>query len=291
LKKIETHNVPDINKEVRLSDYVVGIFETITSKKGMKKAIINGQVKLNGETGRTADYIRGGETIDLYKPKLKKSPSIKIDLQVVYEDDFLAIVHKPAGIVVSGNKKYSLENALQYNLYESLQKDALERPEPIHRLDFPTSGALLIGKTRQAVTALNKLFEERKIEKTYYAITIGSMNKKGIIKSDIKGKKAETSYTVSQTIDSNRFLFLNLVELKPITGRRHQLRVHMLEIGNPILGDQMYGKEELILKGKGLFLHASSLSFVHPISNEVVNATIPLPQKFVKLFPSSSEEE
>ncbi len=161
----------------------------------------------------------------------------------------------------------------------------MQRPEPVHRLDYPTSGALLIAKTAQAVMFLNKLFEERKIEKIYTAVTIGSMKDHGITHTPIEDKEAKTEFQIMKTIQSPKYEFLNLTQLKPSTGRRHQLRIHLSEMGNPIFGDLKYGKEGLALKGKGLYLHSSSLSFIHPFTNESMKIIAPLPQKFLKLFP------
>jgi 23S rRNA pseudouridine1911/1915/1917 synthase len=285
LKKLETVKVPPGVGEVRLSDYTPGIFKSITSKKGMKKAIEKGYVKVNGEVGRTADYIRGGEIIELFRGKIKERPVVKIDLEILYEDDYLAVVNKPAGIVVSGNKKHTLENALNHNLKISTQVDGLTEPEPIHRLDQPTSGAVLIGKTSNVVAELNKAFEDRSIDKTYYAVTIGKMKKKGEIDTEIKGKSAKTSFKVIATIESEKYQFLNLVEVNPETGRRHQIRIHLSEMGNPILGDNQYGKDGKILKGKGLYLHASGLSFVHPATGEKVDVKVALANKIQRLFP------
>ena len=283
---IESHTVPKLEVATRLSDYVPGIFKTVTSKKGMKNAIKNGLVKINGKKGFTADFISGGEKIDLYKSLEKiNKPIIELPIQVLYEDDYLAIVNKQAGIVVSGNKKITLENALPNSLKVSSQKDALERPEPIHRLDYATSGALLIGKTINTVVALNQLFEEKKVRKKYYAVTIGIMKDKGTITFPIENKASKSSYQLIASIESPKYKFLNLVELTPHTGRRNQLRVHMAAIGNPILGDQKFGKEGLILLGKGLYLHSFSLEFTHPNKNTILSISSPIPKKFLKLFP------
>jgi len=286
-KKIESYNVPTLDKVVRLSDFVPGIFKTISSKKGMKNAIKKGLVKINGEIGYTADYIKGGENIELYQSKIPENkPTIDLNIEVIFEDDYLAIVNKPAGILVSGNKKWTLENALSSNLKKSAKKDALHRPEPIHRLDYPTSGALLVGKTTQAVMDLNKLFEERKIEKTYYAITIGLIEDSGTINTEIDNKTAKTEFEILRKLSSPKYEFLNLIKLKPHTGRRHQLRIHMAGRGNPIFGDLKYGKDGLILQGKGLYLHASGLKFLHPFTGDLVSVNISLPKKFKKLFPA-----
>ncbi len=286
LIKIETHKVPQLDIRIRLSEYAPGIFKTIFSKKGIKKAIKKGWVTINGDVGYTSDYIVGGETIELFQSKTPlNKPIIDINLEVVYEDDYLAIINKPSGILVSGNKKYTLENGLPKVINKSKQKDALQRPEPIHRLDYPTSGALLIGKTSQSVILLNKMFENRKIKKKYYAITIGFQKNSGVIETHIDDKPSKSEYRIILSLDSRKYESLNLVELIPHTGRRHQLRIHLASIGNPILGDINYGKEGLIGKGNGLYLHASSLDFTHPITGNMVSVIIPLPKKFQKLFP------
>jgi len=287
LIKIESHQVPILDNRFRLSDYTPGKFNSIFSKKGIKKAIKKGYVSINGERGYTADYINGGELLELYQPKKpKKRPSIKILLPIIYEDDYLAIINKPAGILVSGNKKYTLENALTTSLTKSKQKDALFYPEPIHRLDYPTSGAILIGKTSQAVIFLNKMFEKQKIKKKYKAITIGSQKKHGIIECPINEKPSKSKFKNILSIPSRKYGFLNLIELIPYTGRTHQLRIHMSTIGNPILGDLKYGKKGLISMGNGLYLQSSNISFIHPFTNNKVKIAIPLPKKFSKIFPN-----
>lgn len=282
---IESHLVPKLENQKRLSDYAVGIFNTITTRKGIKKAIKNGLVTINGQQGFTADFITGGELIELFRAdESTNKPIIDIPIEVIYEDDFLAIVNKPSGILVSGNKKWTVENALLPHLTKSTQKDALQRPEPIHRLDYPTSGALLIGKTAKSVVVLNKLFESREIEKTYLAVSIGKMEINGTINLPIDDKNSTSLYTVLETIDSPKYGCFNLVKLTPETGRRHQLRKHLASIGNPILGDILYGTEGLILKGKGLYLHAYSLQFNHPFTKEEIVVKVPAPKKFKKLF-------
>jgi 23S rRNA pseudouridine1911/1915/1917 synthase len=272
-------------EKARLSDYAGGIFKTIPSRKGMKKAIDKGWVKLNGKTAKTGAFLSEGDVIELLENPNQTRPEIELKLKVLFEDEHLAIINKPAGIEVSGNRKWTLENALGFNLKLSTESDALKFPEPIHRLDYPTSGALLIGKTATTIIALNKLFEDRKVQKIYYAVTIGKMNELGTIETPIDGKPSKSLFTVLQTVVSERFTCLNLVNLEPHTGRRHQLRKHLSEIGNPILGDRDYRIEGLILNGKGLYLHASSLQFLHPITKEELFIEAVLPKKFRKLFP------
>jgi len=199
------------------------------------------------------------------------------------------VVHKPAGILVSGNSFKTIANALAQNIKESKLTDATP-PQPVHRLDFATTGILLIGKTSSSIRALNKIFENRAIKKIYYAVTIGEMNDQGKITSEIDGKQSQSNYTLCESVPSEKFGKLNLVQLEPQTGRRHQLRKHLSNIGNPILGDAAYGIENLILKGKGLYLHAYSLKFTHPFTNEEIHIKDELPQRFKKIFNQINEK-
>jgi 23S rRNA pseudouridine1911/1915/1917 synthase len=185
--------------------------------------------------------------------------------------------------LVSGNSFKTIANALTQNIQQSNLPDAT-RPQPVHRLDYPTTGILLAGKTNSSIRALNKLFEDKEIKKTYYATTIGEMNDQGTITSEIDGKTSQSGYKLCESVLSKRFVKLNLVELTPQTGRRHQLRKHLSSIGNPILGDKEYGIERLILNGKGLYLHAYSLRFIHPFTNKEVFIKDELPQRFKKIF-------
>ena len=277
---LESHIAKKQKEQIRIQEYAVGIFNTVPTKSGIKKAIKKKLILVNGLPTSTARIIIGGEKITLLNPKNKPlRKSLILRLAITFEDDYLAIIEKPPGILVNGNKFKTIDNALQQNLKKSSQIDAV-RPRPIHRLDYPTSGLLLIGKTSSTIRALNQLFENKKIKKKYYAITIGKMNLKGDIKTYINKKTAITNYKTIQSVKSNRFEFLNLVELSPRTGRRHQLRIHLSSIGNPILGDQEYGIKSLILKGKGLYLHASQLDFTHPITKDKLSITSNLPKKF-----------
>ncbi len=281
----EKITVPELEIKRRLSDIAPELFKSAPSKKSVKKAVKSGRVFVNGKPGKTSDFISGGEIFELFEdPTPKIKPVIEYPIEVVYEDDYLAVVNKPAGILVSGNKKITLENALPTNLKPCTLEDALTYPEPIHRLDYPTSGALLIGKTHESVIALNKTFESRRITKKYLAITIGKMPESGVIEMEVDNKYAKSAYKVLKSEISPRFTYLNLVELTLFTGRRHQLRKHLASIGNPILGDLLYGKEGLILKGKGLYLHSYSLEFTHPYTNVDLKLIAPVPKKFKKIF-------
>lgn len=241
-------------------------------------------ITVNGIIATSATYITGDETICLSIPE-NSIPKTKLvfKLNVLFEDDYLAVIHKPAGILVSGNTFKTIVNALPQNLKWSTLQDAT-KPQPVHRLDYPTTGLLLIGKTSSSIRELNKLFEDKKIKKAYYATTIGAMQPKGKITSDIDGKKSLSNYKVRASVISKRFGALNLVKLKPKTGRKHQLRKHLTSIGNPILGDKDYAIEPFVLKGKGLYLHAYALKFTHPFTNKKLSIKDELPERFKKIF-------
>lgn len=285
MNTIETHTALTQKKAIRFQEYAVGIFKTIPTKSGIKKAIKKELIFIDGIIATTSKYIFGGEQIKLYQSEQSSSfERLKLDLEVLFEDDYLAIIFKPAGIVVSGNRFVSIANALAQNLKKSNQPDAV-KPQPIHRLDYATSGVLLIGKTSAAIQTLSSLFEHQEIQKTYFAVTIGDMPNQGEINYLIDKKESFTIYEVVQTVKSKRFKFLNLVKLSPKTGRKHQLRKHLLAIGNPILGDKEYFLEDKILNGKGLYLKAVTLEFKHPFTKEKISITKELPKKFTNIFP------
>ncbi len=272
---------------IRLQEYGVNIFQTISTKSAFKKALRKKLILVNGNIATTATFIFGGEKITYLRPKESvSSKKLILKLDVIHEDDYLAIIHKPAGILVSGNSFKTISNALAQNLQKSSANDSTN-PKAVHRLDYPTTGLLLIGKTSSSIIALNRLFEQKKIQKTYYAITIGKMKNAGTIDLEIDGKPSYSTFKLEKTVVSERFEFLNLVKLSPLTGRRHQLRKHLSAIGNPILGDKDYGIDYLILNGKGLYLHAYSLEFVHPFTQEKMLIKKSLPNKFKKIFPES----
>lgn len=283
---VETHKVPLQEKQLRIQEYLVGVFNTCKTKSAIKKTLKKGLILVNNKNVSTAKYIVGGETIQLFKPKKNNNlKKLKLPLSVIFEDDYLAIINKPAGILVSGNKFKTIANALPQNLQKSNQKDAVT-PQPVHRLDYPTTGILLIGKTTSSIIKLNQLFENKLVKKEYIAICIGKMKLSGTINFTIDDKESVSEYKVLKTVISERFKFLNLVKLIPKTGRRHQLRKHLSAIKNPILGDDKYGITPLILKGKGLYLHASKLEFTHPFTNKKIVIELDVPKKFGKIFPS-----
>lgn len=229
-------------------------------------------------------YIKEGDRIELRIPLSKtKHKAFRLDLTCLYEDEHLAIIYKQAGVLTSGNSFKTIANALPNNIKTSTEADAI-LPQPAHRLDFATTGILAVGKTRSALHKLNRAFEEQRIKKVYFAICIGSLPSYGIIDFPIDGKEAKTYYHIVDSVASPRFGQLQLVQLLPITGRRHQLRKHLFAMGNPILGDPTYFNENHLLKGKGLYLHAYSLSFQHPKTDKTIFITDLLPERFRKIF-------
>jgi len=281
---LSTHIVPDGVEEIRLYDYVQQIFPLIPSRKGVKKAISREEIIVNGQKTTTGLWIKSGQKIELLESSVNPPKEYRLKLEVVYEDEYLAIINKPAGILVSGNQFRTIQNALIGNIKLSKEEDALKWPKPVHRLDSSTSGLLIIAKTASALVKLGKQFEKKEIEKKYCAIVIGKIPEIGIIDFEIEGLKSFTDYKLNCVIPSLRNEHLSLVELFPKTGRTHQLRIHLSKLGFPILGDKLYGSEGEILKGKGLFLSAVKLQFSHPITDESLNLKIEAPYKFNALL-------
>ena len=286
MQPIEIHQVPDVVERIRIQEYGVGIFKNCPTKSALKKRINKGLVTIDDKIAKTSNFINGGEVLKLFADRTKR-PIFPLKLKVLHEDEHLAIVHKPPGVLVSGNSYQTIANALEYNLKPS-KRDGT-RPLPIHRLDYATTGTLLVGKTGESIRTLYELFEKKRITKTYLAITIGDMNKDGRMDSKVEGKKAQSTYRVLDSVSSERFKRLNLLELKPLTGRRHQLRKHLFEMGNPILGDKDYYLEQLVLHGKGMYLHAYSLSFEHPINGTYLKVVDNELARFEKIFPKMKE--
>lgn len=177
----ETHCVPEGIKPIRLSDYARTIFESLASRKGTNKAIKRGELHINGIAGNTGDWIKPGQVLELVDLQRNIPKSYRLPLDVIFEDEFLAIINKPPGIEVSGNKFKTVENALSGSLTPSSLSDALPWPRPVHRLDYSTSGLLLAAKTAQAQVSLGQQFEDRKIHKRYCAIVIGQPANSGMI--------------------------------------------------------------------------------------------------------------
>jgi len=209
---------------------------------------------------------------------------LKNNIEFVFNDEYILIVNKPPKIIVqpSPDNKVNLTAILKEKLKESLS--------PCHRLDKETSGLLIYAKTHKIASFLTKQFKERKIEKRYYALVKGTpKRKKGKIESYVvdkegkhfreKSKKAITFYRLIK-----KFSHFSLLELIPLTGRTHQLRIQLAQIGHPILGEKKYAyKKDFPINFKRLALHAYFLKFTHPVSKEKVTVSIDL-AKDIKEF-------
>ncbi|GFD93009.1 tRNA pseudouridine synthase C [Alteromonas sp. KUL156] len=206
-------------------------------------------------------------------------------LDVIYEDDYVLCVSKPNNVVVH-HAHYSRNVADEYSLLQIIQQQCNQKIYPIHRLDRKTSGIILLSKETKFVAKFQELFTNNEIQKTYYGVVRGHAPETKIIDSPVKGrdanvhKDAETHLSTVKTVtvnipvkpyDTSRY---SLVKLAPKTGRLHQLRIHMNKISHPLIGDPKYGDKNhntMFIDNfdcENLFLHAYSLEFIHPYSNE-----------------------
>lgn len=225
-----------------------------------------------------------GQTIDLLETPQSQPKIFELPLEILFEDHYMAAVHKPAGFSVSGNAYKTIYNALPFNLKKSTEPDALPWPTPVHRLDNQTTGILLIAKTKTAQIALGNQFENHTIQKKYCAIVIGEMLTNGKIKTPIDDKTAETDFEVVSSVNSLRFAHLSLLNVFPKTGRTHQIRIHLASIDHPIFGDKLYLEEKMLHRGKGIFLCAQEITYRHPKTSEEINLKIEIPHKFESLL-------
>ncbi|TXK71525.1 RluA family pseudouridine synthase [Mesonia sp. HuA40] len=275
---LEKHKVPALINSYRIQEYAAEAFEYLYSRSAAKKAIKKGLIHINGKVASTADFIEEGMMLELFKEFEESKKIFKLDFHVSFEDDYLAVIQKPAGYPTNGNYFKTIENALPHNLVKSQQKDALPWPQPVHRLDNPTSGLLLIAKTKKAQQVLSVAFERKQIFKTYQAIVTGQYYK-GLCSFDaIESKSARTEILRKQILQKNEQIY-SLLQLNPITGRTHQLRIHLSRQNFPILGDKTYGCQQDNHKN-GLMLCSFGLRFTHPITNSKLNIEGVLPKRF-----------
>ncbi|MCP9198760.1 RluA family pseudouridine synthase [Gramella sp. GC03-9] len=284
MKIIESHIVPATPQKIRLQEYAITIFNSISTKSGLKKAIKKGLIQIDSEPATTAHWIKEGQKIDLLQPEKPSKPVFKLKINVIFEDDNLAVVHKPAGYPTSGNFFRTIENCLPFNLQPSKATDALQWPLPAHRLDSPTSGILLCAKTQQALLSLQRLFEKKEVTKVYHCLVHGQIKAPLTISSPVQGKSAKTHVEIEKFFKINDEPF-TLLKVYPLTGRTHQIRVHLSEQGYPIIGDKLYTiKQHVYFEEKSLFLFASEIEFQHPVSGEKMLFSLRLPKRFRRLF-------
>ena len=308
-----TEEVPFEMAGMRLDQALAELF-TDYSRSKLQTWIKAGRVQVNGLALKPRDKLEGGEviTLDAEAEVVVTSEAEAIPLDIVFEDESILIVNKPAGLVVHpavGNWNGTLLNAL---LNHDPNLETLPRAGIVHRLDKETSGLLMIAKTLQAHNSLTQQLQDRSITREYQAITRGRMTAGGTVDEPIgrhpterkryavreNGKVAVTHYRVGQ-----RFTRHTLVQVKLETGRTHQIRVHMAHIRFPLLGDQVYGGrfqmppdcserlEKELRSFKRQALHAAKLGLQHPVTDEYCEWEQPLPEDMTRLLEALAENE
>lgn len=279
MKVIATHLIPDGIESMRIDRYLPGVWPQIPTRSSALKAGKRGLLLLDGQKVEPSRFIRGGQEIALLEDPQTIPPTFNFPIPILYEDEEMALIHKPPGLPVSGNRHKTVEHALPANLTPSTAPDALRWPRPVHRLDVRTQGVLVVAKTASAIAFLSKEFEERRVQKTYEAVVLGALEGEGTIDTPIEGRPSKSRYQALQTVKSLHVDALTWVRLWPETGRTHQLRIHLSQLGHPILGDDLHTHAGPILRGNGLFLAAVALAIRHP-DGQIIEAKIDTPQKF-----------
>jgi 23S rRNA pseudouridine1911/1915/1917 synthase len=294
----------------RLDVFLTNRLES-TSRSQLRRAIDDGLATMGGRSLKRSTRIKTGQcvTFSIPDPPPPGPKPEDIPLDVLYEDDQLVIVNKPAGMVVHpsiGHWDGTLASALVFHFQELSDAGGSHRPGIVHRLDRDTSGCIVVAKNNMAHAQLSGQFAERRVSKSYLAIVIGSPDcdrdvikapigmhpkqreKMAVRKDHSTSRAAESFYEVQ-----NRFARHSLLEIQPRTGRTHQIRVHLAHIGHPVLCDSVYGhqasfresdlkrdydgnKTPVLLNRQAL--HATSLGFDHPTTGEPMLATAPLPE-------------
>ncbi len=286
-------------ENVRLDAYIAKKEEKL-SRTMIQKLIEDGDVLVNGDVKKISYKVQAGDIIEvnISEPKETGIKAQAIPLEIVYEDNDIIVVNKPKGMVVhpaNGNPDGTLVNAIMAKCKGSLSGIGGEiRPGIVHRLDKDTSGLLIVAKNDQAHINMSKQIKDRKVKKIYIALVKGSIaeeeatinmpigrstkdRKKMAVRKD--GKEAITHFKILKRYDK-----YTLLEIKIDTGRTHQIRVHMAEIGHPVVGDSVYsnGKNEFGVEGQ--MLHAKSLDFKHPITQKQMHLEAELPEYFKEVL-------
>jgi 23S rRNA pseudouridine1911/1915/1917 synthase len=272
------------------------------SRTRIQRAVCKGGVRLKDGTHLKPHYkVKAGDefSVEMEEERSTTLQPEDISLEVVYEDKDLAVINKPAGLVVhpgAGNQEHTLANALLAR-FKELSSVNPDRPGIVHRLDKDTSGLIVIAKNNDAHFELSKQFAEHSIKRKYVALVKGKVEfDENIIEVPIgrhplkrqnmsagfgeKLKYAKTRYRTLKRSEN-----YSILELEPFTGRTHQLRVHLASLGHPILGDSKYGKAASFSR---LALHAQYLGFIHPASKKFVEFSCGLPAEFHSLLNKNS---
>ncbi len=310
--------VVDENFDQKRIDQVVAQQYPKISRSKVSKIIKTELLKLNGEVLKDPSHkVKSGDQIEFENLKEETINLIpkKMDLNIIFEDQDIIIIDKPIGMVVhpgAGNYKDTMVNGLLYHCKKNLSgMNGEDRPGIVHRIDKDTSGLLVVAKNDQAHTFIAKQFEEHSIKRSYLVFVYGILrplhgkietligrnktNRQKMSADVIRGKDAITNYETLEVFKGNKIPDISLVKCILETGRTHQIRVHMSHKGNPILGDQTYGKkikkirgidqefEEILKSLKRQALHAHTLGFIHPTTNEEVFFASELPDDLNKL--------
>jgi 23S rRNA pseudouridine1911/1915/1917 synthase len=267
------------------------------SRSQAQKIIDDGFVMVNGLIEKVSHKTETGERIEITLPPPAPSGLLPeaIPVKILFEDDDLLVIDKPAGMTVHpapGHPSHTLVNAVLSHLSEIEDETDVSRPGIVHRLDKDTSGVMLVAKNNVALANLSDQFKSHSVKKVYLALVKGVLKpERGVIEAPIgrdsgdrkkmaitgesRGRQARTNYRVLRYIGKN-----SLLEITPETGRTHQIRVHLAAIGYPVIGDATYGKKSAFLNRQ--FLHAHRLGFYLPSSGKFVEFESPLPEDLQK---------
>lgn len=279
----------------RLDKYLVGLVDL--SRSQVQRLIRQGRVTVEGEVAKASYLLSSGERVRVQLPSPEEPGPLaqELPLDIVYEDQDLAVVNKPAGMVVHpsyGHKKGTLVNALLAR-YPSLAQLPGSRPGIVHRLDRDTSGLMVVAKNEPARRNLQKQFKRGGVKKVYLALVEGHLKPgQGVIEAPIGrdlrrrkrmavlrgGREAVTEYRVRDHLDG-----YTLVEVMPRTGRTHQVRVHLAFLGHPVVGDPVYGFRKKRLELRRQFLHSHILGFRAP-SGQWLEFEAPLPEELERVL-------
>jgi 23S rRNA pseudouridine1911/1915/1917 synthase len=266
------------------------------SRAQIQRAIKKGRVLVNGKTVKASHKLKKGDLVEFSYQEYPQPADIKpenIDFETIYEDNQILVINKPSGLVVhpgAGVRKGTLVNGLIFRYPEITGVGSEVRPGIVHRLDKETSGLMVIARSPAAYQSLRRQFEDRTVKKTYLALAQGRFRaKKGIIdlpvgrhvhyreKMSVRTRKPRIAVTHFEVLEE--FKETTFLALRPVTGRTHQLRVHLSATGHPLAGDTRYGGSDQRQREKypRLFLHASRLSFEHPTKGEKLEFECSLP--------------